>query len=276
MGKKNGLFLVLILCIGCETSKLPSTRYSQARLKISAALENNVLEIDIKNPLNCPIRIWMNNSDTDLQARFEKVNPVLLKPKSDTTYAFSGVKSFDNKNSYSASLGDPSKVIEKIKVELPFPKNREYRIIQGNNTSATHNTDHSRYAIDFSLMVNDTICSATNGFVVGVIDKYEFGGQGDQWKPFGNFVTIYEPNSGIFTQYVHLVKNGSLVQVGDKVKSGQPIALSGETGQTDIEHLHFNCLIPVDNSDDGMKSIPTEFVEGYRSIDLKRNDMVKK
>ena len=122
---------------------------------------------------------------------------------------------------------------------------------------------------------NKLIASYDISDSVGVIDKYKFGGEGDKWRPFGNFITIYEPDSGIFTQYVHLIKNGSLVKVGEKIDSGQPIALSGKTGQTDIEHLHFNCLIPINNND-GLKSIPFEFVEGYKSESLKKSDIVKK
>jgi len=39
--------------------------------------------------------------------------------------------------------------------------------------------------------------------------------------------------------------------------------------------LHFNCLVPV-NSNDGLKSIPFEFIEGYKSKNLKKNDIVRK
>lgn len=103
----------------------------------------------------------------------------------------------------------------------------------------------------------------------------ELGGIGKEWKTFGNFITIYKPNSGLFIQYVHLAENGSLVEIGDEIQSGQSIALSGDTGQRDIEHLHFNCLIPV-NTNDGLKSIPIEFIEGYKSEELKKDDLVIK
>ncbi len=66
-----------------------------------------------------------------------------------------------------------------------------------------------------------------------------------------------------------------IVRVWDKIESGQPIALSGKTGQTNIEHLHFSCLVPVNNTA-GLESIPFEFVEGYKSEDLQRNDVLTK
>lgn len=111
--------------------------------------------------------------------------------------------------------------------------------------------------------------------MVGVVDKYKYSGKGSEWKPYGNFLTIYEPNSGVFTQYVHLVENGSLVKIGDKVYRGQKIALSGNTGLSTEEHLHFSCLIPV-NNEDGLKSIPIEFVGGIKGINLKKGDTLKK
>ena len=181
---------------------------------------------------------------------------------------------YNKKLTARVKFGSLSKKIDTIKLALPFPKNKEYRILQGNNTNFTHNSDYSRYAIDFDLKTNDTICAATSGYVIGVIDKYEFGGSGQEWQPFGNFITVFEPNSGLYTQYVHLVKNGSLIQIGDEILVGQAIALSGNTGQSTTEHLHFNCLIPTDRSD-GLKSIPIEFSNGYKGVALKRGDKVK-
>ncbi len=269
------LTLIFILIIGCTSSTLPAERFAQYDYYKSFTFQDNELEIQLKNPLNCPLRVWLFNSNKDLQENFNKVNPIVLKSKSDTLLIFSNIDNFENDINFSSRLGSTSEKTKIIKLELPFPSNKEYRIIQGNNTNLTHNTNWSRYALDFNLKVNDTICSATSGFVVGVVDKYKLGGKGDKWKPFGNYITVYEPNSGIFTQYVHLTYNGSIVKVGDQIERGQPIGLSGKTGQTDIEHLHFNCLIPANNND-GLKSIPFEFVEGFKSEDLKKNNVVKK
>ena len=43
------------------------------------------------------------------------------------------------------------------------------------------------------------------------------------------------------TLYSHNSKN--LVKVGDWVKAGQPIALTGRTGRATTEHLHFEVRI---------------------------------
>ncbi|WP_209390064.1 M23 family metallopeptidase [Chryseobacterium sp. RR2-3-20] len=119
--------------------------------------------------------------------------------------------------------------------------------MQGNNGNFTHNTPYSRYAVDFDMKVGDTITCADDGFVVGVIKDYEFGKNDKNWENFSNFITVYHPQSGLFTQYAHLKKNGNFVKVGDFVKRNQPIGLSGETGYVSGAHLHFNVLIPERN-----------------------------
>ncbi len=88
-------------------------------------------------------------------------------------------------------------------------------------------------------------------------------------------LTVYDPRSGFFIQYVHLIENGSFVKLGEKIEIGQPIGLSGMTGQTDTEHIHFNCLVPINNND-GLKSVPFEFIEGYKSTELTKGDLIEK
>ncbi len=274
--KMRYLVMMISLLSACKSySTLPSQKFSQYEYYKSYTFENNQLKITLKNPLHCPLRIWIFNQNKNLQNELNQFKPIELEAKADTSIIIARLDSFDNNLNFASRLGSLNKKVAPIKLELPFPKNKSYTIIQGYQTNFTHNTDWSRYTLDFNFVTYDTICAATNGFVVGVIDKYTRNGEGDEWKPFANFVTIYEPSSGVFTQYVHLVENGSLVKVGDKVKSGQPIARSGNTGQSNVEHLHFSCLVPV-NTNDGLKSIPFEFIEGYKGSELKKGDIVKK
>lgn len=274
-GVKLFVALIFIGFAACTTSKVPSEKYYQYTFQKSFTFSENQLSVELKNPLYAPLRVWFFNSNPNLQKVFNEINPIELAAKKDTTLIFNGVKEFDNSLKFSSRFGSLSKEIKPLILEFPFPENREYRVLQGNNTNFTHNSNWSRYAIDFDLKTNDTISSASNGYVVGVVDKYEFGGEDEEWKPYANYITIYEPNSGVFIQYVHLVKNGSLVNIGDKVKIGQPIALSGNTGQSNKEHLHFSCLVP-ENSEKGLRSIPIEFVGGIYGEDLQEGDIVPK
>lgn len=275
--KKAIIFFIPVLIFGCISTKVPSEKFSQIPFPVpKIKLENNNLKIGLKNPVQSPLRVVFKSNNQNLNSEPEKTITVELRAKSDTIINIENIQDFNQNTrfNYNWYFGDTSKAVKQIKLTLPFPKGKQYKVVQGNNTNHTHNTDYARYAIDFDLKVNDTICSATNGFVVGIIDKYKFGGKGNKWRPYGNFITVYEPNSGIFTQYVHLTENGSLVKLGDPIKQGQPIALSGMTGQTDTEHLHFNCLVPTNNKD-GLKSIAFEFIGGYKSTELKKGDLIK-
>lgn len=269
------IVLVLIIATACNVQKIPKKKLRQYIYEKNYTVKEGDIEVTLRNPLHCPLRVWMQSSNESLSSRFDSINPVVLPAMSDTLLVFRNVEDRNADIDFSSRLGDTSQQIIPIALELPFPKGKLYRVIQGNNSEPTHNKAYSRYAIDFGLSLQDTVCSAMDGYVVGVVEEYKYGGSGEEWRPFGNFITIYHPESGLFTQYAHLYHNGSFVQVGDTVRAGQPIGLSGMTGQTDIEHLHFNCLIPV-HTENGLKSVPCVFKEGYVSEELKEGDMVEK
>ena len=54
-------------------------------------------------------------------------------------------------------------------------------------------------------------------------------------------VVLFRHSNGLETIYSHNVKN--LVQSGDWVLAGQPVALTGRTGRATTEHLHFETRI---------------------------------
>jgi hypothetical protein len=266
---------ILLLLTGCIAAKLPEERLNQYQLDNSYEFNNDRLNVYLNNTLQCPVRIWVQPEDYQLKSYFDQINPITLQSLGDTIIEVATTDTVLKKITFASRLGDTSKLIEVKKVELPYPKNREYRLIQGYNSTPTHNSDWSRYALDFDLAEGDTICSATQGYVVGVIEDYKYGGAGIKWKNFGNFITIYDSLTGLFTQYAHLKHKGSLVSVGDKIQLGQKIGIAGITGQTNIEHLHFNSLKPI-NSEDGLISIPIDSIGNYKISEIKRNDLLKR
>jgi len=136
--------------------------------------------------------------------------------------------------------------------QFPFQKNKTYKILQGYNGSFSHYNNYSRYAIDFKMPVGDTILAPRNGWIVGVLEKYNRQGITEEYRKYGNFITIYHED-GTFSQYVHIKKNGALVKLNDYVEKGQPIAISGFTGLSTEPHLHFAVFKPIKNN---LKSIP--------------------
>ncbi len=81
--------------------------------------------------------------------------------------------------------------------------------------------------IDIAMEIGDTVRVA----LPGIVDKVSYEAHG-----YGHYVEVVHDN-GIVTCYAHL--SSSLVKAGDKVDASQPIALSGNTGNSTGPHLHF-------------------------------------
>ncbi|WP_277619852.1 M23 family metallopeptidase [Chryseobacterium angstadtii] len=67
---------------------------------------------------------------------------------------------------------------------------------------------------------------------------------------------------GTFAQYYHLKQNGVKVNIGDQVKKGDVIGLSGNTGWSKGPHLHFVCYIPRVSENKSRETIKTLFKTG--------------
>ncbi len=266
------IFLVLILFTNCRS--LPKKLSQASIMKVTYEVKDDSLRIQLSNPLNCPLRYSVSSSDIVIQEILATGFPVILSSVSDTVVTFRTDKSKEEISmKFSATLGNQNARIFVDQINLPFRKDQEYEVIQGYNGSYSHNSEYSKYAIDFNLKIGDTICAAADGYVVGVIEDYIEGGKSKKWRDYANYITIFHPEMNLYTQYVHLMNKGSLVEVGDYVKSEQAIGFSGKTGQTDMEHLHFNVLKP---NEIGMESVKIEFKEGYKGSEMKRGDLVKK
>lgn len=61
-------------------------------------------------------------------------------------------------------------------------------------------------------------------------------------KECGNGVLI-EHERGWSTQYCHMAKGGLRAHPGDRVSSGQPIALVGLSGDTEFPHVHLTVRV---------------------------------
>lgn len=142
------LGIMTLFIVGCSTTKLPSKKISQAEIPPPTInLDNNSLEIKLINPVDCPLRFEIETNNPNLKTVLEQLGTIELKAKSDTIVNIINVSDFDQNMSfaYNWKFGSLSKKIEPIKLELPFLKGRKYKVIQGNNTNYTHNTDWSEF-----------------------------------------------------------------------------------------------------------------------------------
>jgi murein DD-endopeptidase MepM/ murein hydrolase activator NlpD len=120
---------------------------------------------------------------------------------------------------------------------LPFEEGKTYLCMQGNDTTFTHKGTE-RYAFDFAMPEGTKITAARGGKVIEAREDLSEGGlRQDLWGK-GNVVVI-DHGDGTAARYLHLVKDGALVNVGDVVNAGDVIALAGATGYASGPHLHF-------------------------------------
>jgi murein DD-endopeptidase MepM/ murein hydrolase activator NlpD len=118
---------------------------------------------------------------------------------------------------------------------LPYEEGKTFRVIQGYFSRFTHK---ERAALDFNMKRGTNITAAREGVVVRVKEDGTKGGLKKKFRSHGNNIVIQHPD-GSRAGYWHLQHNGALVNVGDTVKKGQLIAISGKTGYAFTPHLHF-------------------------------------
>lgn len=94
--------------------------------------------------------------------------------------------------------------------------------VKGDRWSAGHHQ-----GVDFPCKVGTKILAVADGKVVGIAS----------WGPAFGAHSVVVKHGKWYAMYAHCSKN--LVKVGDKVKIGQVIALSGAEGNVTGPHLHF-------------------------------------
>jgi len=115
------------------------------------------------------------------------------------------------------------------------------------------------YAIDWLMDEGTHILAARDGVVARVVNTFTEAGLTPDFLQKNNLLTLKHPD-GTYTDYVHLQKGGIKVRVGQSVKAGELIALSGNTGFSSAPHLHFIAYRLGKNG--AQESFPVRFVSG--------------
>jgi murein DD-endopeptidase MepM/ murein hydrolase activator NlpD len=136
---------------------------------------------------------------------------------------------------------------------LPYDAGKSHLVVQGYYSSFSHK---NRSALDFKMKKGTRILAARDGVVVRMQEENNKGGWNKKYRQFANYVVVQHADS-TRAGYWHLQQNGVLVKLGDSVKQGQPIALSGNTGYSSMPHLHFMVW---KSSNGKWTQVPTRFM----------------
>jgi hypothetical protein len=157
-----------------------------------------------------------------------------------------GIGALDQRQSFSYRLGMSSvpgrpisTLVEGLVILPPFSASEAYSVSQGFEGESTHHTPDSQYAIDLAMPVGTAVHAVRNGTVMDIEEDFNRGGNNyDKYAHKANHIRILHAD-GTMAVYAHLDLASVSVRPGARIRAGQKIARSGNTGFSSGPHLHF-------------------------------------
>jgi hypothetical protein len=129
---------------------------------------------------------------------------------------------------------------------LPFLSNQQVEVSQGNCGDTTHACGGGQqFALDFRADKGTPVLAARGGVVVGILDGVTgHCSSAEECDALGipasgNYVQIQHQDNTIAV-YAHLTPDSMAVSLGQTIKRGTLLAMSGFTGRASGPHLHFH------------------------------------
>lgn len=222
-----------VLRLGDEVEERLEER---VRLDISRHAAGETLRVH--NELYAPVQIELSLEDVD-NAVGVPDQPIrwILPPRSHIRLLTLAPRDPARPPSYTPRLrhvlGDPRLLPTQSRYPLPW-LGGPFRLTQGPNGRYSHFTPKGRHAVDIAMPVGTPILAARGGVVVSLENRQS----GRAGNPSGNFVRILH-DDGTMGVYLHLQQGSVRVREGQRIAQGQPIARSGNTGNSTGPHLHF-------------------------------------
>lgn len=135
---------------------------------------------------------------------------------------------------------------------LPFPVGSRFEATRTFGHYTPLNEGVGLYAVDFPMPIGTSVHAARSGVVVAVEERFA---DGDRATFHENWVMVRHADNTV-ARYLHLTKDGALVEVGDRVAQGQVLGLSGDSGPSTAPHLHFDVQTCGPNLPPGYNQLP--------------------
>lgn len=140
---------------------------------------------------------------------------------------------------------------------MPFGGTEHRVVSQGFGGRFSHHGP-GRYSIDFGMPWGTPVLAARGGTVVAVMDGNVASGLRKMYYDKANKVDVLHLDGTIAT-YAHL-RHGAVVEVGQRVATGDLIGLSGDTSYSGGPHLHF--MVWKRMLDLSMQTVAVRFYDG--------------
>lgn len=121
-------------------------------------------------------------------------------------------------------------------------------------------TGRLKHSIDFICEEETPIYASLGGEVVWLKDDSNEGGPQKKYWNEGNRIVIKHASQE-YTAYEHLKYRSAVVKLGQKIRKGQLIGYSGNTGWSDCPHLHFEVFTDPDGDESEGTTLQVTFKE---------------
>ena len=215
-------------------------------VRLSHEQAGNEVRVVARNDFYAPVEIGLV---FNVMVGIERPNPThplrwVVPPRSERTLlrlpVVAGAERPRVEFDYDYMPGDPNTVHHAPGgYRAPFVVAADYPITQAYPDNVTHLSADSRHAVDIAMPIGTDVLAARGGVVFDVISgNFRGGTDRDKHLHSANIVRILH-DDGTFAVYAHLNWNTIRVRPGERVRAGQYIADSGNTGFSSGPHLHF-------------------------------------
>lgn len=217
--------------------------------------------VENKNPFDITLTLNVNGSNisTSKNTPYRRVYAPTSTRLALQIFIDDKTKGYNVNTDYTWFMGDVNaRHNDSYIYQLPFGRGETYKLGQGYGGEFSH-SGRSEYALDFMMPEGTPVLAAREGVVIMAQDESDRGGPSRKYSDDSNYIVIRHED-GTLGEYAHLQKNGVLVEIGQKVKRGDKIGLSGNTGFSSGPHLHF--MVTKVTEDGTSQSLPIRFRSG--------------